>query len=365
VSYRYIGNKTRFLNQLISAISGLAQPGQVVADLMCGTASVSAALRASGYRVIASDLMTFAFQHATVRLTLDSPPPFSQLRLSYFKVLDHLQSLRPIHGFMEREYSPTGKPEAGCPPRMYLSSENAGLIDAINRQINAWNAEGVLTLQESCLLRHDLVLATNRVANIAGTYGHYRSKWGNGALSKLILLPTEFVWGFPCDHVVMQGAAESVSQNLIADLCYIDPPYMKRQYAANYHLIETIARGDEPEAIGVSGLRPWRDQYSDFCSKVRIRDAFSKIIRGMNCPQFLISYSEDGLLSREEMLKLLAQFGDAQLLEFAVPRFRSNNSPLGRTMCEYLFTLKRSEIVMSSGRSLQQQPPTQHASDAR
>ncbi|MCZ5120468.1 DNA adenine methylase [Escherichia coli] len=33
------------------------------------------------------------------------------------------------------------------------------------------------------------------------------------------------------------------------DLCYIDPPYMKRQYAANYHILETLARGDEPEAM--------------------------------------------------------------------------------------------------------------------
>ena len=348
----------------MSAVSGLVKPGQTVADLMCGTASVSAALRTSGYRVIASDLMTFAAQHATVRLTMDRAPAFSKLGGSYYRVLDSLQSLKPVAGLMVREYSPAGKPSAACPPRMYLSEANAGIIDAINQQLNSWSAQKLLANQEHALLRHDLVLATNRVANIAGTYGHFRSKWSNGALSKITLLPSEFVWGFPCDHVVLQGPAESVSQRLTADLCYLDPPYMKRQYAANYHLIETIARGDQPEAIGVSGLRPWRDQYSDFCSKVKIRDAFSKIIRGMNCPLFLISYSEDGLLSRDEILELLGQFGDAELLESVVPRFRSNNSPLGRTMAEYLFTLKRSELSLSSQRSLPQQSRAQHALDA-
>ena len=154
---------------------------------------------------------------------------------------------------------------------MYLSEENAGIIDAINcptECLEEWRR--ALAQVEHDLLRHDLVLATNRVANIAGTYGHFRSKWCNGSLSRLTLLPAEFVWGFSCDHVIMQGPAEVVSKDLVADLCYLDPPYMKRQYAANYHLIETIARGDAPEAIGVSGLRPWRDQYSDFCSKVRI-----------------------------------------------------------------------------------------------
>ena len=277
-------------------ITSVVQPGEVVADLMCGTASVSAALRESGFKVITSDLMTFAAQHARVRLTLDSPPPFARLGGSYLGVLDRLQALKPIQGLMVREYSPAGQPAAGCEPRMYLSEQNAGIIDAINAQLNEWRGDGALAPEEHDLLRHDLVLATNRDANIADTYGHFRSKWSNGSRSKLILSPAEFVWGFSCDHVIMQGPAEVVSKDLVADLCYLDPPYMKRQYAANYHLIETIARGDAPEAIGVSGLRPWRDQYSDFCSKVRIRDAFSKIILGMNCPKFLISYSEDGLL---------------------------------------------------------------------
>ncbi len=365
MSYRYIGNKTRFLHQLMTTISHLAPPGAVVADLMCGTASVSAALRSAGYKVIASDLMTFAVQHATVRLTIDGPPPFNQLGGSYFGVLDHLQSLPPRDGLMVREYSPAGRPQAGCAPRMYLSETNAALIDAINVEINTWMSKRLLTHQEHCLLRHDLILATNRVANIAGTYGHYRSKWCNGSLSRLTLLPTDFVWGFSCDHVVLQGPAEFVSQGLKADLCYIDPPYMKRQYAANYHLIETIARGDEPEAIGASGLRPWRDQYSDFCSKVRIREAFGKILRGMNCSRYLISYSEDGLLSREEMLQLLEQFGEAKLFEYAVPRFRSNNSPLKRTMTEYLFTLTRnSDAAQSLNSTLPERSRTQHASGA-
>jgi adenine-specific DNA-methyltransferase len=365
MSYRYIGNKTRFLNQLMAGISSLAEPGQVVADLMCGTASVSAGLRSSGYKVIASDIMTFASQHATVRLTLDAPPPFSKLNKPYFSVLRHLQSLKPIKRLMVQEYSPGGKPTADCRPRMYLSEENAAVIDAITEQLNTWLDKGLLTHQENCLLRHDLVLATNRVANIAGTYGHFRSKWSSGSIAKLALLPTEFVWGFSCDHTVMQGPVEVVSQNLRADLCYLDPPYMKRQYAANYHLIETVARGDEPEAIGVSGLRPWRDQYSDFCSKVKIRDAFSKIIRGMNCSKFLISYSEDGLLQRGEMLDLLGQFGSAELMEFEVPRFRSNKSPLGRTMCEYLFTLTRLEVKNSRQLSLRNDSQSQNVLDAR
>jgi adenine-specific DNA-methyltransferase len=242
---------------------------------------------------------------------------------------------------MVREYSPAGWPRGGYPPRSYLSPANAAHVDAINRQLGSWEQEGRLTSQERALLRHDLVLAVNRVANIAGTYGHFRSKWGNGALGPLTLLPSDFWPERAACHVVRQGRAEDVAVGLAADLCYLDPPYTKRQYAANYHLIETLARGDEPEAIGVSGLRPWRDQYSNFCSKLKLRAAFTAIIRSMRCSRFLISYSEDGLLSKQELFGFLQQFGTVQLMEFDYPRFRSNDSPLSLTGTEYLFSLQR------------------------
>jgi adenine-specific DNA-methyltransferase len=347
------------------ATAELVPLGATVADVMCGTASVSAALRTSGYRVIASDVMTYAVQHATVRLTLDSPPAFANLGLgSYEEVLRYLNALPPVNGHMVTEYSPVGTPAAGCAPRMYLTAENAAKIDAINQQLNAWNESGLLTRKEYSLLRHDFVLATNRVANIAGTYGHYRSQWSNGALIPITLIASDFIWGFSCDHDVRQGPAETLASEITADLCYIDPPYMKRQYAANYHLIETIARGDEPEAIGVSGLRPWRDQYSDFCSKLKIRTAFAAILTGMNCSKFMISYSEDGLLSQQEMLDFLRSFGEVDLHIYQVPRFRSNRSPLGRTMSEYLFTLKRQASATSTQRLLVSNSPVQHVSDA-
>lgn len=116
---------------------------------------------------------------------------------------------------------------------------------------------------------------------------------------------------------------------------------MKRQYAANYHMIETIARGDEPEAVGVSGLRPWRDQYSNFCSKVKIRDSFRAIFSKMNCDQFLISYSEDGLLTEYELRELFGEFGKVSLKKTPIKRFKSNGGGEGGTVSEYLFHLQK------------------------
>lgn len=45
MAYRYIGNKTRIADVILGFIDKYVEPGAVVADPMCGTASMSAALR--------------------------------------------------------------------------------------------------------------------------------------------------------------------------------------------------------------------------------------------------------------------------------------------------------------------------------
>ncbi|MEX1358313.1 MAG: DNA adenine methylase [Gaiellaceae bacterium] len=342
MSYRYIGNKTRLVPSIMEIVGGQLRAGAVVADLMCGTGSVSLAMRRAGFRVVAADIMTFAYLHARVRLTLNCEPPFRGLGMAYRQVLASLNRLSPTHGYFYREHSPAGSPEAGVPPRAYFTPENAGRLDAIVRTLCSWKGEKKLSGAEFALLRHDLVLAGNRVANIAGTYGHFRSTWSASSLARLALVPTEFETRGTTRHVVKQGPAERIAKGLRADLCYLDPPYTKRQYAANYHIPETLARCDEPPAIGMSGLRPWRDQYSDFCSKRRVRDSFRSIITQMDCPRFLVSYSEDGLLRREQLEELLAEFGRTEIIEIPARRFRSNQSCLPREITEYVFALHRS-----------------------
>ena len=342
MSYRYIGNKTRLLPVLIEFIQEHVPENSIIADLMCGTASVSEALRRNNYKVIASDIMTFAVHHARVRLTLREPPAFERLGFgSYIDIQNFLNELPPSTGVFFREYGPAGSPSNGTNPRKYFSTENAGKIDSISSQIHFWKSSSLLSEVENSLLRHDLIMASNRVANIAGTYGHYRSTWNTSALAPLKLQPASFLDGYRTDHVVHQGPAESVASKVNADLCYIDPPYMKRQYAANYHIIETLARGDSPEAIGVSGLRPWRDQYSNFCSKEKVRGAFRAIFQNAPTNQFLVSYSEDGLLSEDELLELFVEFGRVSTKKIPYLRFKSNSGGQGGAINEYLFHLVR------------------------
>lgn len=335
--YRYIGNKTAIIDPLLEILLADSDSGAVFADPMCGTASISAAIAEAGHKVIAADILTFPALHAEVRLRLNTAPKFEGIAKSYEEVIDHLNELTPIEDYFYREYSADGSPTGASKPRKYLSGANAARIDAVVAEIHDWESRDLLTQSELSLLRHDLILGVNRVANIAGTYGHFRSSFTRSSLAPFSIRPSSFnSWASP-DNQVLIGTAEEIIPNLEFDVLYLDPPYMKRQYAANYHLLETIARGDKPTPSGESGLRDWWPQYSDFCSKRKVGAAFRAVLKAKNYKKAFVSYSEDGLLESSELVSLLSEFGDVRKYEIDHRRFRSNNSKLGEKLTEFVF----------------------------
>ena len=56
------------------------------------------------------------------------------------------------------------------------------------------------------------------------------------------------------------------------DILYLDPPYNARQYGANYHLLNTIAKYDSFSTKGKTGLRDY--QKSKYCSKPEVLKTF-------------------------------------------------------------------------------------------
>lgn len=354
--YRYIGNKTKLLPVLMDVFAEEAPLNATVVDLMSGTGSVAVALRKQGYRVIASDMMTYSKHHLVTQLLLDAPPSFQKIKTylnigktessGYKAILEYLNSLPGKESYFFNEFSPDGTPSNGSPSRKYFTSPNAQKIDSIREEINTWIENDLITSEEESVLKHTLIMAVNDVANISGTYGYFLSKFNANSLETIVLKPIQFVSEGNIQNTVIQGFAEDIASTITADVCYIDPPYMKRQYAANYHILETIARGDFPETIGKSGLRDWWDQHSKFCTKTKIRVSFSKVITEMNCNKFIISYSEDGLLSLDELIELFSSFGDVTYRTIEYSRFRSNNSNLSKRFNEYIIILtKRRESV--------------------
>ncbi len=359
MGYRYIGSKNKIIDDVIKRVGELVPKGSKVIDLMCGTGTVSAALKEKGFQVVASDLMTFSYHHARILLLLSESPKFKKASkyimqnfpednfslfplTPYEKIIECINIAKPIKGYFWKEFSREGSPKDSDKPRNYFTPYNAKKIDGIRNVIINLRKDKIIGPIEHSLLLHDLIMAANDIANIAGTYGHYLSKTVKRAEQPIKLAPSVFRKNTSeLKHKVYKGYAEKLSSKLEGDLCYIDPPYMKRQYAANYHILETLAREDFPDAVGVSGLRPWRDQYSNFCTKTKIRDSFHEIFTKIKCPKILISYSEDGLLSLEQLEELFSKYGALKTYRISNTRFKSNNSKLGKVITEYLLYIKK------------------------
>jgi adenine-specific DNA-methyltransferase len=360
MGFRYIGSKDKLSDIIISEIKSTRKGVKHIIDLMAGTGLFSLALREKGFQVSAVDVMTYSYHHLNVHLFLGEAPEFRGMKgvegiekfrdqnlfggSNYEMVLNYLNNLKPVKGYFYKEFSPEGQPSNSNRPRKYFTAKNASKIDAIRKEIRVLRKKNFISEVEHSLLLHDLIMAANDIANIAGTYGHYLSKFVKRAETPILLSASTFSnKGKLYGHEVFRGYAEDVASRLSGDVCYIDPPYIKRQYAANYHILETLAREDEPEAIGDSGLRPWRDQYSNFCSKTKIRSAFDEILTKVNCDHFIISYSEDGLLPINDLISFLTCYGKVVKKDIKYKRFKSRTDVIkkGTTLNEYLIHLYR------------------------
>lgn len=335
MSFRYLGNKTRLSDWIVGEIMSVLPAGSSVADPMCGTASVSLALARAGYSVTAADALTFPVIHARARLLAKQAPAFKVLG-GYEKALEWMSSASHLEGYFYHEFGEAGKPANGRSSRLYFSAKNAAHIDGIRKGIRNLAASGSINTVEHSVLLHHLILATNKVANISGTYGYFLRKLTRPALQPLEFSPLKFEQT-PGVHTVLQAKVEELSSTLRVDAVYLDPPYTKRQYAGNYHILETLAREDEPIAVGDGGLRPWAEQSSDFCYRRNAGQAFRKTLTQLQVPHVFVSYSEDGQVQKDELFSILSEFGKVTVHEQPHVRYRSNDRVKSGTVLELLY----------------------------
>ena len=348
MSYRYLGNKSRLKDWITDAIAEKLPLGATVADPMCGTATVSAELAVRGFRVIASDQLKFPVLHAQARLLHNGSTNFGPAGSAYEDYIETLNGLRSVKALFWQEYSDEGTPINGSRPRKYLTGPNAARVDSIRLEIKKWREDG-LHSRAADLLLHDLILAINRVANIAGTYGFYRSSWNLDSLNQIRLQPTKII-SHRYAHEVYHARADEVLARVAADAVYLDPPYTQRQYAGNYHIPETIAREDDPEPVGEGGLRNWSALASDFCYRRRTSSAFKRILDSTNARWIFISYSEDAHLPSAELIDLLGAYGRVELREKPLERFRSNSKVAREGQVRehlYILEMKNASAVKS------------------
>lgn len=321
MGYRFIGSKIRVVDSIIDYLeSSIERRGRFI-DAFSGTGIVASKAADLGWPVQINDLMKCAVVLSESRLLCKQDVPFINLG-GYASVLKELNNVEEIPGYFFREYSPTSVDYCGL-ERKYFTESNARRIDAILYKIKEWVDWEVISSKEQSLLLASLMCAMNNVANIAGTYGCYLSRWTPQARQALSLHPLT-LRDNPVEYTVSNTDVFDVL-SVEDDVVYLDPPYTKRQYAAYYHILETVAIGDEPCVQGVAGLRPWKEKSSVFCYKTKALDALFHLITKQEARCVLLSYSDEGHINIKDLLSLLSTKGDVQVVELSsIGRYRPN-----------------------------------------
>jgi adenine-specific DNA-methyltransferase len=333
---RFIGSKQKLLPFIRCVFAKHITPNGkplVAGDLFCGTAAVSQLLKQEKYSVIANDNLRLGYVLAHSKLSHNSEPEFERLfkhaglqpdagESRYETVLRTLNALEGREGFFFREYSPHDEQPKET-QRLYFTNDNARKIDGVRSKLAEWEADGMLTEGEVCLLKADLMRATNRIANISGTYGFFNKTWDARTKNPLCLSKSVIVPG-TARHKVYCEDANRLAGQMAFDVAYLDPPYTWRHYGAYYHILETIALGDNPPVAGKSGLRPWESTRSPYCEPKNAASALTALLSCLDGRHIFLSYNSEGLISHEEIIGLLRVRGEPITYEVQYRRYLSN-----------------------------------------
>ena len=226
---------------------------------------------------------------------------------------------------------------------MYFSNENGKKIDTIRQQIERWKNDNLLLGNEYYILLASLIETVSFYANVAGVYAAFQKKWDPRAIKPFILRPIEIISNRQENRAYHADSMKILNQ-INTDILYLDPPYNERQYAPNYHILETIARYDNPDIRGVTGMRNYDSQKSRFCKASTALEDLDKVARIATYEYLVLSYNSEGIMPQHNILDVLSQYGEVELEQFEYLRFKSNNNGLSKTkkhIWEQLYILRR------------------------
>lgn len=195
---RYYGCKTKLIDFLSKGVAKTGiNHGSVFCDLFSGTTVVARHFKQKGYTVYANDFLEFSYSLGRTYIKNNNYPNFSGLKNlingvnGYSSenlniVVDYLNNLSPIKGFIYNNYCPGGTQKLEF-PRMYFIDKNGMKIDAIRTKIQNWKDKNIINENEFYVLLTSLIEAVPYVANISGNYAAYLKEWDPRALKPIQL----------------------------------------------------------------------------------------------------------------------------------------------------------------------------------
>lgn len=328
----YIGSKYSlldFIEQVVFDVTdyNLGEPFSF-ADLFAGTGVVGSTFKKLGCTVTSNDIQYYSYV-----LNKHYIENSSEIDTS---LLDYFNQLKGIEGFIYNNYclgSGSG--------RNYFTDENGKRCDAIRTELENMYAARKIDVHTYYYYLASLINSIDKFANTASVYGAFLKHIKKSAQKefKLELLP--IIHG--TKGAVYNNDINSLIENISGDVLYLDPPYNARQYCTNYHVLETIARYDNPTLNGVTGLRDYSEQKSEYCSSKQVEKVFEDLISKAKFKYIFLSYNNEGLMSIETIKSIMSKYGKYSQYTKEYRRFKAdkdeNRNISSSSTVEYLHCL--------------------------
>jgi len=311
----YIGSKYRlrdFIKNAICSVVGTDLSQTVFCDMFAGTGIVGRSFKSEVRRVIANDCEYYSF--VLNKNYIENHTEIANKE----RYIDELNTIpTTANGIIYRNYCLDGGYG-----RQYFSDSNGKRIDTIRQRIEKWKQSGKINGNMYYFLLASLLESADKVANTASVYSAFLKHLKANSQKEMVLLPADFIINGN-EHRVFNMDSNHLIQQIEGDILYLDPPYNSRQYGALYHLLNTIARYDCFEPKGKTGLRDY--DRSLYCRKNEVSKVFEDLIKNAKFKYIFLSYSNEGLMSVENIQKIMKWYGKYDFLMIDYQRFKSNS----------------------------------------
>lgn len=293
---KLIGSKAKLLDNITAQANG----GSVI-DVFTGTTRVAQAFKKKGYLVYTSDLSWASEAYSNTFIANESNNEHLQ------KYIDELNNLTPKPDWISKNYCEAKNKDDEVVK--VWQPKNGAKADAIRNRIEEYN----LKHWEKMTLITSLIFALDKVDNTVGVQQAYLKNWCIRSYNDLYLYLPPSIEGLIGKHFV--GDALNIKYPS-ADVAYLDPPYSNHSYATYYHIWDSIVRWDKPE-VGlktnrridrISGEKKDKSMESPWNNRSKVKTAFYNLLDRLNVEQIIISYSDESLINREEMVNIISKF---------------------------------------------------------
>ncbi len=346
---RFLGNKTRMLENINSVIEQNNITGKTFCDLFSGSGSVGDYFKEK-YNIISNDFLYCLSIISKAKLENKTTPNFNlfkkQFNIDPFSYFNNKTYISDSQYFITNNYSPKGN-------RRFFTEENAIKIDGIRIEIEELYKEFIIDAKERNFLIASLLESTMSVSNTSGTYEAYLKKWDKRAFKPFVLEPITINETNTINlNKIYNLDSNELIRKINGDILYLDPPYTITDYSSAYHLLESIAKYDYPNIGGITGRRKEINEKSKYTRKEQALINLEDLFRQAQFKHIIMSYSTQGLISIEDITKLASKFAknhNVKVYEFPYKEYKNiRSSQKGENLKEIIIYFEKDNEIIKS-----------------